>query len=120
MTVLTPIWSIDEPCDKSVGWLEERLSLAGFRLLRTFDLHDARLSVADCQCPHHGTKQCDCQMMVLLVYAEASPPVTLVIHGKDGRSWISVIDRPGQRADPCTTSAIQRALQIPADPGVSA
>ncbi|MFH1185516.1 MAG: hypothetical protein V1755_10830 [Chloroflexota bacterium] len=112
MNALTPFWCVDEPCEESLHWLQRRLSRAGLRLLRTFDLHDARLGTAECHCPHHGTSACDCQMVVVLVYAEARPPVTLVVHGNNGQSWISVIDRPDQRADPRTILAIKRALQV--------
>jgi hypothetical protein len=51
-------------------------------------------------------------MVVVLVYSEARAPVTLVIHGNNGRSWVSVIDRPDQRADPSTILAIQRAMTV--------
>jgi hypothetical protein len=118
MNAMTPFWSVEQPCEESLRWLQGRLSRAGLRLLRTFDLHDARLATADCRCPHHGTSECDCQMVVVLVYAEASPPVTLVLHGSHGRSWISVIDRPDQRAHPGTILAIKRALQLAAAPEV--
>jgi hypothetical protein len=103
---------LDKPCNAALRWLQRRLSHAGLRLLRTFDLHDARLPTAACECPHHGTNQCDCQMVVALVYAESAVPVTLVLHGSDGRSWISVIDHPDQPADPGTIIAIQRALEL--------
>ena len=117
MNALTPFWSTDKPCEDTLRWLQRRLSLAGLRLLRTFDLHDARLADTDCQCPHHGTAACDCQMVVALVYAGDCPPVTLVMHGNNGHSWISVIDRPDQRADPGITLAIKRALHTDARSG---
>ncbi|HSR21246.1 MAG TPA: hypothetical protein VLL49_10060 [Anaerolineales bacterium] len=111
MNALTPFWSVNEPCDQSLHWLQRRLARAGLRQLQTFDLHDARLGTAACDCPHHGTRSCDCQMVVLLVYEEGHPPVTLVVHGNDQESWVSVIDRPDQRADPQTILAIRRALE---------
>ena len=112
MNALTPSWSIPVSCETSAQWLEHRLADAGLRLLRTFDLQDARLATADCTCPHHGTTECDCQMVVVLVYSGARAPVTLVIHGNNGQSWVSVIDRPDQRADPSTILAIQRAMTV--------
>jgi hypothetical protein len=114
MDTLTPPWSVHVPCETSAQWLEDRLSCAGLRAVRTFDLHDARPASPECACPHHGTAACDCQMVVILVYAEARLPVTMVVHGNDGQSWISVIDRPDQRADPSTIAAIQRALEAEA------
>jgi hypothetical protein len=117
MTPLRPSWSIPVACDMSVHWLEDRLANAGLHLLRTFDLQDARLATAGCTCPHHGTTDCDCQMVVVLVYAGDRSPVTLVIHGSNAQSWVSLIDRPDQPADPSTILAIQNAMgfQVPSD-----
>lgn len=107
----SPFWSAQVPCEQFVSWFEPRLELLGLGALQTFDLHDARLAAPDCACPHHGTAECDCQMVVLLVYADAHPPVTLVLHGNDGKTWVSVIDRPDQRADAGTMLVIRRALE---------
>ena len=57
-----------QPCDDAVEWLSRMVSQAGLSVLRTFDLQTARQAQAVCPCPHHGTDQCDCQMVVLLVY----------------------------------------------------
>jgi hypothetical protein len=118
MNTLTPSWSIPASCATSVQWLEERLLRAGLRALRTFDLHDARLASMDCTCPRHGMIECDCQMVVVLVYSETQPPVALMVHGNDGQSWISVVDRPDQRADRGTILAIQGLLdaEVASDP----
>jgi len=116
MNALTPFWSIPHPCEESILWVQRQLSGVGMQLRRTFDLHEARLAGSDCPCPHHGTSACDCQMVVALVYAQDHPPVTLVVHGNDGQSWISVIDRPDQRADPGIVLAIKLALQAEAAP----
>ena len=94
MNALAPFWSIKHPCEQSLVWVQRQLSGAGMQLQRTFDLHEARLAGSDCQCPHHGTSACDCQMVVALVYVQGHPPVSLVVHGNDGQSWISLIDRP--------------------------
>ena len=112
MNALLPSWSVEKPWNESMHWLQERLSGAGLRLLQTFDLQNARSAATACPCPHHGTSQCDCQLMVVLVYAEDCTPITLVLHGSQGQSWISVVDRPDQRADPRTVVAVQRALRL--------
>ncbi len=86
----------------------------------TFDLHAARLGLEDCPCPNHGTEECDCQMIVLLVYAEAAEPITLILHGNDGQTWISLADGPSQRTDKKLMSSIRQTLesQLPASPWV--
>jgi hypothetical protein len=108
----SPFLTVDLSCDMALQMAKQKLSLAGLRALQTFDLHTARGALEDCPCPHHGTEQCDCQMVVLLVYGSASEPVTLILHGNDGQTWISLADGPGQRADARTVSAIQQALSV--------
>jgi len=51
-------------------------------------------------------------MMVLLVYGSSLAPVTLVLHGDETQSWISVIDRPEQPADAATVQIIERLLAL--------
>ncbi len=51
-------------------------------------------------------------MVVLLVYSEATPPVTLVLHSNEGRTWISLVDTPAQQAQSSVRLSIERALQL--------
>ena len=115
--MLSPLLSVSQTCDKATKWLEQLLSQNGFRVMQTFDLHEARHGFEDCPCPHHGTDQCDCQMVILLVYGNTSEPVTLILHGYDGQTWISLADRPGLQVDTKTVIAIQRVLASPASSG---
>ena len=112
MYALSPFLLVDHSCEETLEWLSQRLSSAGYRVLQTFDLHDARFAVADCTCPHHGTNKCDCQMIILLIYGKAEEPATLMLHGNDGQTWLSLVDTPLQPADPALQSSIERALQI--------
>ena len=80
-------------------------------MMETFDLHDARLGLADCPCPHHGTAACDCQMIVLLIYANGASPVTLILHGNDGQTWFSLVNNPAQQAAPVVQVALEGALR---------
>jgi hypothetical protein len=112
MNSLSSLLTIHQPCDQALEWLTRALSKLGLRVLRTFDLHDARPGLVDCPCPHHGTEQCDCQMIVVLVYGRAAEPATLVLHGSDGRTWLSLVNSPLQRADASMQSAIEQALRL--------
>lgn len=111
MNTLSPFLSLNESCDEALPWLKQRLAAAHLPVVQTFDLHDARHALEDCACPHHGTEQCDCQMIVLLVYAGESGPATLILHGNDGQTWLSLVDRPGQPANTQTAAAIRQALE---------
>lgn len=106
--------TVDRPCDDTLHWLSRRLRRLGLRVMQTFDLQDVRPSLEDCSCPHHGTEDCDCQMVVVLVYGKAAQPATLMLHGHDGQTWISLVDRPDQAADPALVAEIRTALVLPA------
>jgi len=111
MNTLPPMLSLNVSCDESLARLKERLPSAGLHLVQTFDLQAARLKLEDCPCPHHGTSKCDCQMVVLLVYGSAAEPATLVLHGNDGETWLSLVNTLTQHPDPLLRSTIERALQ---------
>lgn len=110
---ISPFLSINHPCDQALRWTKRRLSRAGLRAMQTFDLHTARAGLHDCPCPNHGTEECDCQMVVLLVYGRVEQPVTLFLHGNDGQTWLSIADDPRQRADSKLLAGIKQALDAP-------
>jgi hypothetical protein len=88
----------------------QRLDSAGLQVMRSFDLKAARAAQVDCTCPYHGTDQCDCQMVVLLVYGQDDLPVTLVVHGHDGQTQIALVDTPEEQPDSRLIQAIMRAI----------
>ena len=108
---ISPFLSIHQSCDETMIWSRDQLLKAGMRPVRTFDLHAARAGLHDCPCPSHGMEDCDCQMVVMLVYGPAEEPVTLILHGHDGQTWLSIADEPRERSDPGVSTAIRRALE---------
>ena len=110
MSALIPFLVLDQTCDQVLAWINGQLTSAGLRVVQTFDLQVARLAHPDCPCPHHGTDDCNCQMVVLLVYRKQDDPATLVIHGQDGRTWVSLAGPVGKRANQHLETAIRRAL----------
>jgi hypothetical protein len=89
---ISPFLTVSHSCDKTLQWTSHQLQKAGLRSVQTFDLHTARSGSHDCQCPNHGTEACDCQMVVLLVYGVTAEPATLILHGNDGQTWLSISD----------------------------
>ena len=90
--------------------------------MQTFDLHTARIGYHDCPCPYHETSECDCQLVVMLVYGKTedvstlptvvnTSPVTLILHGNDGQTWLSIADGPHQRTDTKLVTEIKRVLE---------
>ena len=111
MSALLPFLTLDQTCEQVQAWVNQELTSAGFRVVQTFDLQVARLAHPDCTCPNHGTEDCNCQMVVLLVYQKKGDPVTLVIHGQEGKSWLSLAFPDGRRISQRFETAIQRALR---------
>jgi hypothetical protein len=108
---VSPFLSVNHPCDEALQWAKKQLSQADLRAVQTFDLHTARIGLRGCPCPNHGTDECDCQMVVVLVYGKAPEPATLILHGNDGQTWLSIADNPRQRADTKLLAAIRQALE---------
>jgi hypothetical protein len=105
-----PFLVLKKDCGEAVRWLSEHLTQSGLQVVQTFDLNTARLDHSLCTCPHHGTEQCDCQMVVLLVYDNGSSPASVVAHGHDGQTWFTLVDFPQQGIPYVLEAAIQDAL----------
>lgn len=105
-----PFLILDQPCDIAIEGVIRQIGLTGLRVMRTFDFQVACHTEAKCPCPNHGTEQCDCQMVVLLVYGGNKQPVSIVAHGHNRQTWFSLVDTPQQRADPRLEAAIRLAL----------
>lgn len=87
------------PWNQVVERLEALFAEERFRVVRSFDLQLARESLRDpasCPCPHHGTDRCTCQYLVYLLYADGQEPITLLLHGHDDRTEISIEKGQGQ------------------------
>jgi len=114
MSGSSPFLILEQSCEEAIDWVARQIGSVGLQIVRTFDLQVARGKKsgghASCPCPHHGTEQCDCQMVVLLVYGSERQPVTIVAHGYNGQTWFSVVDTPQQRVDPRIETAIRLAL----------
>jgi len=50
-------------------------------------------------------------MMVILVYGKGQEPATLILHGNDGLTWLSITDEPYGRPDTGVSRAIKQALE---------
>lgn len=102
--------TLDCSSEAAVRWTTKALSQADLLVTTSFDLRTARAAHSECACPHHGTADCDCQMVVLLVYERDALPATLLIHSSNGCSWLSLTDSPGQRPTASLRAAISKVL----------
>lgn len=119
---VSPFLSVNRSCDEAMPWVNEQLLQAGLRPVQTFDLHTARMGLHDCPCPNHGTNDCDCQLVVMLVYGKTEDvstlpavvntgPVTLILHGNDGQTWLSIAEGPDQRTGMKLSTEIKLVLE---------
>jgi hypothetical protein len=83
---------------------------AGLQVIQSFDLQAAKTSPTHCACPYHDTELCDCQMIVLLAYNRENKPVTLVAHGKDGKTHIGILDDPSRDRSFVVDDMIRKAI----------
>lgn len=78
--------------EDAVQQLTEALKRHGLSVVRSFDLRVAMDSSGPCECPYHGTTDCDCQFVVLLVYGSSIDPMTVTIHSNGPSTGIEVIE----------------------------
>lgn len=103
--------TVDLDCQIAAASVTNRLEQFGLRVLRSFDLRTAACGPSSGDpCPHHGARPCNCQMVVLLVYGQAGPPLSLVAHGYDHQTGFYLANDPAP-SDAPTTELIRRALE---------
>ena len=107
---ISPFRSIYCPFDEALPKVSKYLKEAGLQTVQTFDLHSAMTGAHGCSCPNHGTEECDCQMVVLLVYGAAAEPATLILHGNGQQTWFSLAETVLQGPNPQLQITIQEAL----------
>ena len=111
-----PFLIVEQPYDIAIKQVTQQIRGLGLQITMTFDLQEARHAHTDCTCPHHGTEQCDCQMVILLVYGAGSKPVTLIAHGHEGKTWFSFVDAPQQHASQQMETLLLSTLTLQANP----
>jgi hypothetical protein len=97
----------------------EALTRRGFRVVRSFDLRSALAPLAahaDCECPHHGTAQCTCQFVVLLVYGDPSAgsggaPVVITAHSRDAQAQVQIVRPTGMLRDDANSRPDARLVE---------
>ena len=78
-----------------IDWISQQLAKLDLVVKPSFDLQTAKSAHTDCTCPHHGTSQCDCQIVVLLVYHLDEDPISLLVHSQDGYTQLSMMAMSG-------------------------
>ena len=105
-----PLTRLDCTGDEVITQVKDALDDTGLWVMLSFDSQLTRKTTTTPTCPHHGTAACDCQIVILLVYDAGSRPATLLAHGQDGETWISLVVTPGQRPPARLENKIRQAL----------
>jgi hypothetical protein len=105
-----PFLIVEQPYKIAIEQVVQQIRSLGLQITMTFDLQEARLGHADCTCPHHGTEQCDCQLVVILIYGHGPKPITLIAHGHEGETRFSFVDTPQQHASQPMETLLLRTL----------
>jgi hypothetical protein len=96
--------------EAAISWVNQQLTATGLVVKPSFDLQIAKSAHPDCNCPHHGTSKCDCQIVVLLVYSDQEGPISLVLHSQDGKTYLSMTGIWTSWAEDELASKIMNAL----------
>ena len=107
---MLPLVELECACDEAITRVEDALVQTGLRVMMSFDLNYTRASTAAGACLHHGTDACDCQIVIFLVYDVNGRPVTILAHGQDGKTWVSLVIAAEQRPPSSLESKIKKAL----------
>lgn len=108
----TKLLTLNLDSKKAVERMMNRLAADGMQVIRSFDLRTARAAHVECTCPHHGNAECDCQMVVLLVYDDLGIPLTLIAHGKDDRTHFALVHTPERVQDRLLKSKVLQAIVL--------
>ncbi len=111
---MSELGSLAISCDDAVNLLSQALKNCGLQVTQSFDLQSARDGLEDpaaCPCPYHGTAKCACQYVVLLVKRPGAQPVTLIVHGHNEGSYLSLGDSPVGLKDPETIASIRSVIE---------
>jgi hypothetical protein len=84
-------------CDEAISRATRTLVEAGLRVITSFDSRRIRTATHQMPCPYHDSTECNCQVVILLVYGSAREPATVIARGQDGRMWLSLAISPGVR-----------------------
>lgn len=103
---------VERGCDQVLPIIISILSQRGLKVLPTFNLHSTRSDQQACPCPHHGTEQCDCQMIILLIYDNEEEPITLFLHGSNGQTRLSIDESLSIDASSEKIALIRQALNF--------
>lgn len=107
----SPLMVFEKDCSQVVDEISRLLGMSGLTVVESFDLQVARAGHIGCTCPHHGTDQCACQLAILLIYGDDPTPVSIMVHGNEEDTDVSIIEMAGLAISPDMKTKIMATLQ---------
>lgn len=105
----TPLVTLAQSHEDAISAVTSRLETNGLKVVRSFDLQSACAFSGDSAnqfCPHHPQEVCDCQLVILLVYAGGGQPLTLIAHSNDGLTQMGLGSFPNGQPNPALETRI--------------
>lgn len=102
---------LDSDCSQFASHLKQVIEEAGLLAFQSFDLRSTRAVHDGCNCPHHGTAQCNCGLVVLLVYRASGNPTSLILDGRDGKTFVYVANDTGRNVRRSTVEFFEKLVQ---------
>ncbi len=87
-----------------------QLETAGYQIVRSFDLQKGLPSQRTSVNSEDAQPGCACQMVVVLVYGQSGPPVSLMFVGTGEKTSLYLTDGPSSGAGTCNCASIAHLL----------
>jgi len=96
-----PLFVSQQGCDCAVAETIFSLEMAGYQVVRSFDLHSAIAT----------NFSCTCQLVVLLVYGQNGPPVTLIFDSQESSTSVFLATDPDSSSRSLFTTQLIELLK---------
>jgi hypothetical protein len=110
ITGKAPLWVSAQEGGIFVSEVCQQLETAGYQVVRSFDLQNGRTIEETHINPDVVPSNCACQMVVVLVYGQSGPPVSLMFLGTGEKTSLYLTDGPLDGAGTCNCASIANLL----------
>jgi hypothetical protein len=110
ITGKAPIWVSAQEGGIFVSEVCQQLETAGYQVVRSFDLQNGKpIQLTDFN-SEDVQSNCGCRMVVVLVYGQSGPPVSLMFLGTSEKTSLYLTDGPPGGTGTCNCASIANLL----------
>ena len=106
-----PIAIVESQCSFIISPLMNALEQAGLWVLRSFEFKNNQTQLMHCHCAANCDSQCECELVVLLVYPKVGNPVTLILDGREGKTYVFISEEKEYQFPTPLTRLITKAVE---------